>query len=754
MRSPWIWFGFSSAVFAIIFLGLNVLLDGPSPPQSDFDPVRAHQLVSDLIPENKPHPLGSAENRLVRERIENKLTALGYSPQIQATVICSEERSGCAAVENLYAIKTGRMPDSDAILVSAHYDSTLAGPGAADDLAAAAAMLEVMELLQDENYLNDIIFLFADAEEAGLWGARAFAENNAEMARVKFVINLEARGVAGPSAMFETSVNNHNLIKLFSGAASRPFANSLTYEVYRKMPNDTDMSIYRKTGAAGLNFAFTGGVSLYHTSRDDPAHLSLRSLAHHGDNLLTTLRAAGDTPLGELNATGDAVYFDLFGRTLIYWPSWLTFPLLLVTLVLIIIAGKNAAAFRPKAILSSVAAYITALVVLGLVGWLLVFPLALWPAAPYLDHPHPWPGRIALAAACLLIPTLIAPKFNRSAGFAASLFAAWTIITLLGFVLAATLPGASYLTLAPALLFAIAAIIERAIAPENKGVIASHIGFIAAVYFALYHFLAFEVVLGFHLSHFKALLLFMPVIAGAPLVMWHTEHSRRTAGPAFALLAVTLTATLIASQTPAYTFDRPRSMNFAYEQIEDFGGERTARWRLQTYGPDAGRIAEAAGFPSSPEAYRLYNVYDLQAYVKPAQDLGLPLPSVAIESVKLERGKRIIQGTLTPGRNGPYFGIAFEKDAAVERFTVNEIDLLTAEKLVKTHAGALVMFLGMDQAIPFEIVAGEEPLPATLYEVSAIPDNDVAAALQQSRPETAVASGLGDYSEIQKLIEF
>ncbi len=78
----------------------------------------------------------------------------------------------CSPVENVIAVKPGAV-GKHAILLTAHYDSAWAGPGAADDGAGVAAILEIARMAADfPAFDNDVIFLFSDSEENGLIGAR------------------------------------------------------------------------------------------------------------------------------------------------------------------------------------------------------------------------------------------------------------------------------------------------------------------------------------------------------------------------------------------------------------------------------------------------------------------------------------------------------------------------------------------------------------------------------------------------------
>ncbi|MEJ7664039.1 MAG: M20/M25/M40 family metallo-hydrolase [Hymenobacter sp.] len=190
------------------------------------------------------------------------------------------------------------------MLVLAHYDSQPHAPGAGDDGAGVAAMLETVRALRAGPPLrHDIIWLFSDGEEAGLLGARAFAADTARLRRtVGVALNVEGRGNAGPSLTFEVSPGNGWVMREYARAAPYPIASSLFYEAYRHLPNDTDFTPLRQAGVTGLNFAFVGGYPYYHSPVDTPAHLDLGSLQHHGSYLLSLVRHFGTISLAQTKA--------------------------------------------------------------------------------------------------------------------------------------------------------------------------------------------------------------------------------------------------------------------------------------------------------------------------------------------------------------------------------------------------------------------------------------------------------------------
>ena len=249
---------------------------------SGFSEEHAYATLSKSWAEQKPHSAGSSENAVVRDRIVAELTAAGYQPEIQAATACgpAERNPGCTAIENIIAVHKGT-GGGKAVLATGHYDSVPAGPGVSDDGAGAVTVIELARYFSDKQTKNDIIFLITDGEETGLRGAIAFAQHHPLMAHVGVVVNVEARGASGPSMMFETGVGNAKLMALFASTVARPSANSVTYEVYRLLPNDTDFSVYRKLGLTGFNFAYSNSASLYHSGRDNLAYISRQSLQHH-----------------------------------------------------------------------------------------------------------------------------------------------------------------------------------------------------------------------------------------------------------------------------------------------------------------------------------------------------------------------------------------------------------------------------------------------------------------------------------------
>jgi acetylornithine deacetylase/succinyl-diaminopimelate desuccinylase-like protein len=145
-----------------------------SAPPTEFSSGRALEHVRAIAQE--PHPMGSPENAAVRDYLVEELSALGVEPEVQKATAAHYWFNRFAEVgtpENVLTRLEGTNNDGKAFLLMAHYDSVPTGPGASDDGAGVAAMLETLRALKAGPPLkNDVIFLFTEGEERGLLGAR------------------------------------------------------------------------------------------------------------------------------------------------------------------------------------------------------------------------------------------------------------------------------------------------------------------------------------------------------------------------------------------------------------------------------------------------------------------------------------------------------------------------------------------------------------------------------------------------------
>src|SRR5215211_2915222 len=264
------------------FAAVSLLaLEPPEPlpastPANEFSAERAFSDVEQIA--ERPHPVGSEANAEVRDYLVGQLEDLGLRPTVQQATSArtKEGTASIARVHNIHARIPGSAPSGHVVLV-AHYDSVPRGPGAADDGAGVAAILEIARAITSSSPpRNDIDIVFTDAEEPWLLGAQAFVRDDRLDPRRSVVLNLEARGTSGPALMFQSSPDNASVIPALA-SVQRPITSSGWEACYQLLPGDTDFTVFRKTGFAGMNFAFFEGSARYHTPEDSPANLDLAS---------------------------------------------------------------------------------------------------------------------------------------------------------------------------------------------------------------------------------------------------------------------------------------------------------------------------------------------------------------------------------------------------------------------------------------------------------------------------------------------
>jgi Peptidase family M28 len=270
-----------------------------------------------------PHPMGSPESQRVRETLIRRLSEIGLDAKLQLP-----KQQEPPFPQNVVARLNGHGPrGKKALMLCAHYDSVPEGPGASDDAAGVAVVLETLRALKAGPPLDrDVIALLTDGEEIGCLGARVFADEHPWASDVGIVLNFDARGNSGPSIMFETSDGNGWLIGKYAQAVQQPLATSLSMDIYKFMPNYSDLTVFKRAGMGGLNFAFGAGLAYYHTPDDIPENLDQRTLQHQGDNALATARHFGHLDLDKTEED-DVVYTSVLNRFVVSYSKMWTVPL-------------------------------------------------------------------------------------------------------------------------------------------------------------------------------------------------------------------------------------------------------------------------------------------------------------------------------------------------------------------------------------------------------------------------------------------
>ena len=303
-----------------ICLAVLLLGAGCAPrPASTFSTDAARTHVNALAHIGS-RPFGTPANAVARDYLVETLRAAGF-PDVQIrTAEARRPDIGLAApVHNIVAVKPGAKPE--AIALVAHYDSVPFGPGASDDALGAAVVVEAGRALAASGVSqHSLLVLITDGEEAGLLGAAAAAVDRDVGYRIAAYLNVDSIGSSGPSHLFEAGPGNGWIVHAWARAAPRPRGASFAADIYRRLPNDTDFSILKRTGAPGLNFAPIGDSYAYHTARDTAARLSDETIRQTGENLVAVAARLDRMDLAR-RTSDQPVYFDVARRfAIVYGP--------------------------------------------------------------------------------------------------------------------------------------------------------------------------------------------------------------------------------------------------------------------------------------------------------------------------------------------------------------------------------------------------------------------------------------------------
>ena len=726
-----------------------------------FSAARARAILKELVGDGVPHPLGSAADAKVRDLIMLRLAALGYATQLQTGLVCNDYGT-CGTPTNIIATR-GELTGNDGVILAAHYDSVPAGPGASDDGAGVASLLEIARILSASPVSrHPIVLLVTDGEEAGLLGAALFTREHPLAKHIKAAVNMEARGVSGPSLMFETGTANEWLMRLYGSSILEPITNSLCYVVYKMLPNNTDFTVFKAAGYQGFNFAFIGDVAHYHTPLDNWENSSPTTLQHQGANALSSVLALANAP--DLNpAAADSMFFDIFARTVVVWPISFVLPASLAALALLGVAAlalnRKGQLTAEQALYGSLGALsnvllggvlsIGVLVLLRFLGRLPPMQAPPWIAYPLAMH-------VGFPALTLLSTTAVASRFTQRAGFWGLWFGGAMLVALLSLATALIAPAAGYVLLLTAAAAALGCLPSLVAVMKNR-TLSQGAGEFAALFPGL---IGFAALLPMLLLLYTALgapawpigTVALCLIAGflLPLLGNATQPARQrltvlAAATAFGTICITVLL-------PTYSTSWPQRMNVEYWVDADSGH---AHWWAQAASlrlPSA--IAEALKFDPVPrerfQGYPLKGFFAEAPALKPAAPELTQLSNLgAIGSPRVELLLRSLRGASTAF-------VIFPATAHIQDIEVATPSGPLRAKLHRLRDGSTILQApGIPRAgLPFALDAPAEPMTIQVFDVSyGLPDElPDGKTLQQARPKNATSSQDGDVTVVQRTV--
>ena len=449
-------------IVATIYFSFSLLMpqkiSDASTPLTEFSTERALLHLKEIT--KQPHYVGSPEHKNVQNYIVSQLQQLGLETEIQQQVAINKKWKAGTNTQNILAKIKGSNSDK-AVLLLTHYDSSPhSSLGASDAGSGVVTILEGIRafLANNKQPKNDIIILISDAEELGLLGASAFVNNHPWAKDVGLTLNFEARGSGGPSyLLMETNGGNENLIKSFKKANPRfPVGNSLMYSIYKMLPNDTDLTVFREDGNIdGYNFAFIDDHFDYHTAQDSYERLDKNTLEHQATYLMPLLNYFANADLTNLKSDTDYVYFNIPIIGMVYYPFSWVLPLLIIIILLylgLVFYGISQKRINTQHMFKGFIPFLLSLLISGLFafyGW--KFLKIIHPQYNDIQHGFTYNGHLyiaAFSALTLAVSFLIYSKYFKTIKTIDLALTPLFIWILINVAVAIYLKGAGYFIIA------------------------------------------------------------------------------------------------------------------------------------------------------------------------------------------------------------------------------------------------------------------------------------------------------------------
>ncbi len=455
------WLGFLTATAAAFLLAIMATTPpGPVPASADAKSFSAERAMVDVRRiASVPHPAGSAEDAAVRAYLVEHLRAMGLevrettSPMPQKSIDRMTQWSKGTLVPTTLINVIGVLPGKDralpAVAMMAHHDTVWGSPGAADDTAGVASILEAVRAIKAQGQpLRDLAVIITDGEETGLSGAKAFFAEDPLRQHIGAVVNMEARGGGGRTTLFQTSRNNGDAVRLYAKVVSHPGGSSLAAYIYSVLPNDTDLSVMLKAGdTLGYNFAFIGRPGLYHSPKATPDRLDEGALQDMGGQVLAITSALASAQ--QLPApSADVVFFDVFGLFTVVYSVWVGWLMIGATAAGLGLAAKRGCTV--KDMLVGLGRMLALIVGAGLALYLLNIVSGSGEGHNYYDRLAAIPMLELMAAFTCMATFLLV--YGKSAWSNGQLIGGTLLLALLGTAAQVFAPTAAYFILWPVLL--------------------------------------------------------------------------------------------------------------------------------------------------------------------------------------------------------------------------------------------------------------------------------------------------------------
>lgn len=667
----------------------------------------------------KPHHTGSEEHKKVQDYLVKELKKLNLEPEIQYQTAINKKWRAATTTENIIARIKGT-ENGKALLLLTHYDSNPhSSLGASDAGSGVVTIVEGIRayLATNKAPKNDIIILFSDAEELGLLGAQAFVENHPWAKDVGLVLNFEARGSGGSSYMLmETNGKNKTLLTEFLNAnPNYPAANSLMYGVYKKLPNDTDLTVFREKGNInGFNFAFIDDHFDYHTEQDSYERLNRETLLHQADYFTTSLNYFANADLTNLNSDTDYIYVNFpFTKLLTYPFSWVL-PMLIIAFLLfivLIVVGIYKKKMTVIGVLKGFIPYILSLVLcIGISYGLWQLLLIIHPQYTDMLHGFTYNGYQYIIAFVLLNLWILFKVYNKlkEAKAIDLLVAPITFGLVINVIIYMNLPGAGFFIIPVfASLLILAILLFMNINKASRSALFAIIS-IPSIYMIAPMIQLFPVALGLKTLFISAVLLVF--IFGLMLPVFYQEKTKNGWQTLTGFLALLFFG--YATFNSGFSIEKKKPNSLVFIQNSD---TNTSYWAshnktldgyTKQYFSDDSKQGGADLIAGKSKYNTSFNYY------QKAENKNIRISNIKINQDTIINNQRSISFTITPTRNIDKYELYTNTQIELTNFTVNGT-LYDKGKVFVADKGTLLIYqmanTDKDLTISFTIDKNTQP---------------------------------------------
>ena len=357
----------------------------------DIQKVKKHLVAMTLTTSNTRNE-GSFK---IQNYIVKELNKLGLEVEIQRDY--SLDAGGhLTKSTNILTKIAGSHPTKSLVLIGS-YDSDVTQSNSPLKMGSIAILLETIRAYKQSGILpkNDIILLISDTPEAHPTGSILFLQKHQWAKKVGLAINLEARGMAGPSQLhIETNRGNAQLVnELIMAKVTHPITHSIVH-CYQGFNESTVLKIFKNyRDIDGFHLGFFDNTYRYNTTLDTIQNLDDNVIAHQASYLMPLLQHFSQIDLTNLKHPNNRIFFSFPWFKMVHYPEDWAMPIGLlcwIVFLIITIYGIRHQKFRINEILIGLFISLFLLVTATIAGYC-SWPILTWWYPWFNDMPNNLP---------------------------------------------------------------------------------------------------------------------------------------------------------------------------------------------------------------------------------------------------------------------------------------------------------------------------------------------------------------------------